>query len=1031
MAVDTVTVLHSVDDPPRLLAKTNAIATDGKWETRRTPHPYHFGYRDVPVSGIRELSSLLLSLAGDPYRCVIRGDRPSPWCDTDPSVRRNKQTFCEVPRRWVLLDVEKYPVPAGLELVRDVREIAALFVAQLPAEFHGVSHHVHLSGSAGKNPAEFRAHFWFWLAKPIGEAALERCLGKNTEGNPSNYIDPAVFRTVQVHITADPIFESGRDPFAGRRSWFVEGARDEVSLVLPAEAPGVSNAPAVEHPGKVAVGVGGFLAQMGDGPGLLGFHDAVVSSCASLFSAGPDVAEAARAEWKAKVRAALRAAPREASRGLSDLQRYASDAFLNELLASYARREKAKQRRLVGVPDPRPEQFAPEVPPLVAKERLQSGIRDWMSASVTRSDEDPPKQLLVKGAAGLGKTTCAIDALAALPGLPGLNVEFYAPTRELGLELVTKLRGALGDRSPVDMIHGREAVVDGNPMCQRAPLATAMAKAGWDVTKHLCKGARDDGPDQPCPHRFECPYLAQFGFQSPQVRVLTHGHLRTRHRMRVPNPDLVIVDEAFYSQGLRSGTFALSELFMPRGFLPSDAILDETTRFVGETLQRGIPLLAALRERGVTAEQLTQMSGLIPPKTRFMGSFPTDAHAVEALQAASPDVGQTVARMLDNLAAEITTGRDLSNSVTARAGQVHLAWHLKLPLAAHNVLLLDASASPEVVRVYLPQVEVLDLPVARCAHVTQVRDKSFSKTALAAGLGAVAGRPDPLSLFNLTQTVIDREARGGHRVLVVAPKKIAERLRAPAGGAVEHFNNLRGKDGYKDFDRAVIVSRELPPIAAMEDQARGLWFDSAAAITTAEEWQMVARSYRTRNGQPETVLVQGHPDPRVELLLRSIREGEIEQAVDRLRLIHTGAAKRVLLLTSTPTGIVVDRLVPWGDLEPSRVEVAFAEADFAPLTARECVRLRPDLWATEDGAKKALQRERGDNPFYKISIEGNVPSFFVAEYRVPGMARGKHARALVGGADPKRTLAANVGEHRLVSLTELKPGKTEFFEEAA
>jgi hypothetical protein len=1030
MQSDSVTILRSVDNPPRLLAKTNMVSPDGAWQSRKTQHPYHFGYDTVPVSSIAELSSLLTTLAGDPYRCIIRGHQGIHWDDAHPAVHRNKQTFDEVPRSWVLLDVEKYPVPDGLDLFRDERDIAAHFVAQLPPEFHGVSHHVQLSGSAGKNPSEFRAHFWFWLARPMGKAELERCLGKNTAGNCHNYIDPAVFRTVQVHITADPIFEGGEDPFAGRRSWFVEGQRNEVDLVSPSEDQAAPSTAVVEYSGKLAVGVDGFLAQMGDGPGLLGFYDAVVMSCASLFSSGPDVSGADRADWKEKVRAALQLAPRGPERSNTDLHRYASDEFLDDLLASFSRRERAKKLRLVGVADANPEHFAPELPPLVAKEKLQTGIRNWMSAAITRPKNAPASQLLVKGAAGLGKTTCAIDALAALPGLEVLNVEFYAPTRELGLELVEKLRGALGDRTPVDMIHGREAVVDGTPMCQRAPLATAMAKAGWDVTRYLCKGARDDGEDQPCPHRWECPYLAQFGLQSPQVRVLTHGHLRTRQRMRVPEPDLVVVDEAFYSQGLRSATFALKELFVPRGILPDDRALDETTRLIGEVLQSEAPLLTMLRTRGVTSEQLLELSGFIVPQTRFLNSFSTDTQAVEELQSTAPDTGQLIGRMLANLAVELGTGREHSNSVAARAGQVQLAWHLKLPLAEHNVLLLDASASPDVARVYLPQVEVLDLPVARLAHVTQVRDRSFSKTSLVAGVDAVCARPNSLSLLNLVQTVIDREARGDKRVLVVAPKKIAVRLRAPTGGAVEHFNNLRGKDGYKDFDRAVILSRELPPIAQIEDQARGLWFDSPSAVSTAAEWQMVRRSYRTRDGRAETVLVQGHPDPKVDMLLRAIREGEIEQAVDRLRLVHAGAAKRVLLLTSTPTGIVVDQLVPWSDLEPTRVEIALAETGFAPLTARECARLRPDLWPTPEAAKKALQRERGDNAFYNISIEGNVP-YFVAEYRLPGMTSGKHARALVGGLDPQRTLATNVGEHQLVSLTQFKATETDYLAEAA
>ncbi len=776
---------------------------------------------------------------------------------------------------------------------------------------------------------------------------------------------------------------------------------------------------------------------MGEGEGLLGFYNAIVKSCASLFSHGPDVPTHHRAAWKGQVRAAIEKAQCGPSRAPSDLQRYRSDKFLEQLLRSYAGKERAKALRVVGVPDPEPDEYAPELPPLIAKERLQVAIRGWMTRAREHGDGSTPEQLLVKGAAGLGKTTCAIDALSALPQLAHMNVEFYVPTKALGAELVGKLRDAIGDTAPVDIIRGRGAESDGEPMCKRAPLADAMGEAGWDVTKYLCEGVRDDADfKQPCPHRETCPYLAQFGYQGPQVRVLTHGHLKTRHRMRLPDPDLTIVDESFHKDGIRKEKLPLAELYTSRGlFLPTDAALDEVCRLIGDTLTQRRPLLAALREWGATPELLRMLSGRIFPRKRSLNSFVSDEQAAEALKAEAPDFSSAIIRMLGYLADEIGLLRDESNAVTGRGDKVHLASHLKLPLADRDVLLLDASADPDVAKVFLPHLKVLDLPVARRAFVTQVQDKPFSKASLLNVNGAPLTQPIPaLSLLNLVQVVIDREASAGRRVLVVAPKKIAELLRAPKGGAIEHFNNLRGKDGYKDFDEVVIVSRELPPIAEIEDMARGLWSDHPDLVAPAKEWQTVQRAYRTRSGELQHGLVQGHPDRRVDRLLRTIREGEIEQAVDRLRLVHAEAPKRVLLLTNTPTGIVVDEFTPWGELEPSRVEVAFIQTGFAPLSAPECVRIRPDLWPTQEAAKKGLQRDRdrdeGDNPFYSISYEGDVP-FFLAEYRVPGMGRRKHARAIVGGADPRRTLGVNVGDHQLVSLTELKPSKTEYFAEAA
>src|SRR5215469_12825826 len=158
MSTDTVTVLHSVDNPPRFLTKTNVLSGGGAWNGRQTRYPKWFGYRNADISGIANLSALLVELAPNPFCCIIRGNAAGQW--TDRAVQRKKEVFAETPRRWVLLDVEKFPVPEDLNLFADAKEIARRFVELLPAEFHDVSHHVQLSGSAGKNPNEFRAHFW-------------------------------------------------------------------------------------------------------------------------------------------------------------------------------------------------------------------------------------------------------------------------------------------------------------------------------------------------------------------------------------------------------------------------------------------------------------------------------------------------------------------------------------------------------------------------------------------------------------------------------------------------------------------------------------------------------------------------------------------------------------------------------------------------------------------------------------------------------------------------------------------------------
>jgi hypothetical protein len=65
-----------------------------------------------------------------------------------------------------------------------------------------------------------------------------------------------------------------------------------------------------------------------------------------------------------------------------------------------------------------------------------------------------------------------------------------------------------------------------------------------------------------------------------------------------------------------------------------------------------------------------------------------------------------------------------------------------------------------------------------------------------------------------------------------------------------------------------------------------------------------------------------HPDRRVQAVVEQVREAEMVQAIDRLRLIHSEREKLVLILCNIPLDLPIDELVTWrelaGDDLPSR-----------------------------------------------------------------------------------------------------------------
>jgi len=211
------------------------------WLPDGTLRPYddakYYRLEQRPVSSLADLSATLTELEHDPHACVIRGQ----WVGAEEAerrdaaeyrkgkVRRALAQFDDAPRRWMLVDVDRYE-PKRAAAVGDEDAAIAEFVREcLPPEFWGIDCHWQYSSSAGSAGAgrALKLHLWFWLDKAVDSATLTVW----AKGRPN--VDAAVYRTVQPHYTAGPTFDAGvRDPIA-RRSGYYEGlAGDVVRLNL-------------------------------------------------------------------------------------------------------------------------------------------------------------------------------------------------------------------------------------------------------------------------------------------------------------------------------------------------------------------------------------------------------------------------------------------------------------------------------------------------------------------------------------------------------------------------------------------------------------------------------------------------------------------------------------------------------------------------------------------------------------------------------------------------------------------------------
>jgi hypothetical protein len=142
-----------------------------------------------------------------------------------------------------------------------------------------------------------------------------------------------------------------------------------------------------------------------------------------------------------------------------------------------------------------------------------------------------------------------------------------------------------------------------------------------------------------------------------------------------------------------------------------------------------------------------------------------------------------------------------------------------------------------------------------------------------------------------------------------------------AGADIAHFGNIRGTNEFQDHETVIILGREQPSVKAAERLAKAIWYDAKQpirCIAPEQNGQMqypyCERHYTMRDGSKRQARVRVHPDRRVQAAVEQIREAEMVQGIDRLRLIHSAREKTVFILCNIPLNIPLDKLVTWREL---------------------------------------------------------------------------------------------------------------------
>lgn len=1059
--LDALTILRAHNG--RRLTKTFSVATNGQVHKADYDSATWFAVEARPVGSIHELHRELLQLEADPHACVIRG-APLPGINLACTRRTKSGTapaFFEVPRQWVMLDVDGLALPSA-SLLHDPEDVARRLLdllAEAAPELQGVSAICQFSSSAGLSDlAEAEAaaglpprwggvvragismHVWFWLQTACSEAELKRWRdGVLSRGLT---LDPATLRTVQPHYVAAPLFgDPLRDPLAGRRTVLVLGAEAAAELEVPSQAlprPHLGGGD-MAHSGH---GFTGWLYDIGGGDGFRQPMQRAIGCYIASNWPDPDLGV-----LKAAIRQRIDSAD-PGGRPDATLTTYASDAHLDALIAWTTAREAEKRASQHAAEAPALALTFPDRGVSLGVAAVQAG--EAVSAFADRIRQGEHAELLLRMSVGAGKSEAAVQAAgelldAAHAGGREGALFYFVPRHDLGAELQHRVSESHPGLK-VGTWRGQDWVSKTDPgdvMCLDRELPRAARAAGLAGT--VACGT--------CSHNGRCAFTKQTQ-QEADVWLLAHNNAFGRKPAALPPAAVAVVDEAFLAAAVH-GTDKLHPVL-----LPVAALLDERTGNVTGLDRQRLLFLRGLAARtlegqdaggisrqsftaaGWTAEGAREWSSL-EWQTKLEVKLSRGMERPEVLARLHEAAAQGFTRlrpMLARMLRELLEGEDARSATATLAREqvgdvIRFEWRQDFAewVGEAPKLLLDATTQPEVIRQWLPALEVLDIEVQAPAQwVRQITGRECSRTFFTQNDGNVRRLAD-LVTVELAQVEGEVLVVAQQAVELLLREEMTRRLRTlPARLLLTHHGALTGLDCYRNAEAAIVVGRPAVSRLAGERLAeiiRGGAVD-VLADGEASRWETVTAGIRRPNGTGTPVRQPTHHDPLVEAVRWSISEGAVLQAIGRPRGVQRPLDRpvRITVLGEFALPLTVAEVVTWEDGLPDRLDVAAAEASLAgralPLAPADLSAARIDLWRTPKAAELFLSRRRTPHPLIKKIAEAlykelRGPVLTLARYRKAVTARS-WSLALVPVQAGRTALEAALGGP-VVAYDELPP----------
>ncbi|WP_420858943.1 DEAD/DEAH box helicase family protein [Marivivens marinus] len=993
-----ITVLSCL--PPYIAAKTHTISCGvpvtkafnaGKW----------FNYRAFEVDGVRALHDLLVELGDHSTDFIIRGHlNQQAIARANGTVRRAKNAqkelgevvpyFLEVPRNWVMLDFDKVPNLQGLEPTS--LEAMLYLRTLLPPEFQDVVCSYSMSSSAGLSGdgATISGHLWFWIDRPVGEGELKSWLTIAP-------VDKALFRTVQPHFVANPIFKNGRVDPVSRRKGIVPGASDTVSVpvihrVQPRQLT-ASNGTGVGL--QVASGYESRISLLGDGPGLEGCHNVLTSAIAAyLNDRGPGVDFKA---LKHDIRNRVSEAPWDHEKHpRSYLEHETSDTVLDRSIADWI-----NKAFVIAEPYPVDEKLSREEASAALKFEVQrwaklainynrlraaftegsSGLNAWFLSCAFEEYFLPPRQL-IDAEVGLGKTREYIEILHrlvdALQDRHGVLIS--VPTHALADELSHRIAATGAEAQVYRGPRQPDPSSPAHQMCRRHTDYAVFQAAG--MQSQLCKV---------CEHRTLCGYQRQRKLKS-KIWIAPHNVLFHKRQAPIPPIDFLIVDEDPMGAGFEERSAVLTEADASPEFaramrsLPLGVAFSRSDLDVDDHALRRLEKELWSRTNKIKLCEGADVSELYEAKIVALKIAKEATHAnllrsirqhgVVGLRCFVDESGRRL---------EFTRQRRIHKDFSAALLQVdatsnwersrHLYDGYQAPPMYEPGKFADEDGSVAIDYPYpLPPISAPARRIRSVIPHTQIRQVVFS----AAKRRFLEGSEPTGNLLKLRR-YIDARSASYDKVLVIGQKSVANCIRdcgLPAHVEAAHFNAIRGRDEWRDVDLLIVVGRTQPPVGAVEIHAEALFAQPVGTIQP-EYYNSV---WQPLTGTNYLVRSERHPDHLADMLRFHVCEEELIQAIGRGRAVNRTKEDplQIDIINQVPLpNTKIDEVITWECARPTARDLILGR--YGLLLPRKRVQgwagivqaLLPDVFKSEKAARQAGTSSLADRPNKELLLEGN------------------------------------------------------------